>query len=185
MPDDDDVADPLADQMSVPEPARDASQSRSGQEAINPFAPVLTSRPLPLATGRTDLRREFWIAVGLATLLFGLLVVIQPFFGIVSLLALVVAVIRVPIFQRHKTRLNPEVQLPNAVALLVTSWIFMLMCGFASLVAFCCVCIPAGLFTFNSYNESNFLITFVFGGSGLVGLTAFIYLFRLSLRLAR
>ncbi len=106
-----------------------------------------------------------------------------PGIGVPTAIALVSAVIRVPLM-RAKPRINPEMVLPQPLMLLLISWIFCLLFEIAATSVFCVVCFPLGLMAF-SFQGEDAAIIFVFGLSGLIALAAYIFLFRLSLRMSR
>ena len=92
---------------------------------------------------------------------------------------------RVPLLQRRLTWSKPDRPLPKPLWLLATSWMFMMICGVASAIAFAAICIPTGWLTITAVNGDmeNAAIVFVLAFSGLAGLAAFIFLFAMSLRL--
>ena len=164
-------------------PSDAAVAGMPNEASVNPFAPVSAGSAGSSVVARTNLDSSFWVVFFLAVLLFGGLTVVLPFIGGVGLAALVAAVVRVPLLQTHKARVRPGVELAGPVALLATSWVFMLACGFAACVAFCVVCFPSTVLALNIDQGESVLWPIVFGVSGLVGLVAFGFLFRLSLRL--
>lgn len=152
---------------------------------VNPYAPTTTD-PAPAAfnRGETFLPMQYWASVGMCLLIFGVLAFLAPGLGVPALLALIAAAVRVPLLQRRLSRTRQLSSLPQPLLLLLTSWGLMLAAGFASIIAFCMICIPSGIAVFSIDSRADAMIGVVFGVSGLVGLAAFVFLFRLSLRMS-
>lgn len=149
---------------------------------INPFeATVVDSQASE--NGSTNLSSAFWVMVLGAGIGFGALCPILPGIGVPGLAALVAAVIRVPLVQRRLSASRPNQIQPSPVGMLMASWVFALIMGFAALIAFCIVCLPAGLFMFSAGGEGEYAGYALFGISGLIGFAVFLFLFYVSLRL--
>lgn len=151
---------------------------------INPFAPTSAGVDLGRALGRTDLSIAYW--AGLTILLFVCFVMILggiplgwPSLGWPGIVTTIAAAARVPLLQRHNTRMHLPRSLPNAFALLFTSWALMIVFAVVSFIAFAAVCIPSSIAFLENGNVSNL----IFGVSIAASLCCFFVLFALSLRL--
>lgn len=179
------------EESSASVPAEKSEAGAGAADPINPFAPVPQTAGLGSETEisrgspRVELPPEYWGVVGLAFAFSIVLITIMPGLGVPAMFALIMGTIRVPFIQRRLTRADSERVLPRPLVLLVTSCVFMLMAGFASFFAFCLVCVPAGMLTLTGASGGNeeVAIGFVFGASGLIGLSVFLMLFLYSLRL--
>lgn len=107
-----------------------------------------------------------------------------PGLGVPALLAFVSAMVRVPLM-RAQARTGIKTPLPSPLLLLLISWIFSLIFGFAAVCAFCIVCLPLGVMTLGiGWDSDRITMPLVFGLSGLIGLLCYGFLFRLSLRMS-
>lgn len=102
--------------------------------------------------------------------------------GIPPIIALVFALVRVPLLQKTLSRIAPEKRQVAPIWMLLVSWCFMLIALFGSLLAFVVVCLPTSILTFSvSTGDESFII--VVGLSSFVALAAYGFLFYLSLKL--
>lgn len=159
-----------------------ASGLPASSEPVNPFAATVVQPYSDEAYGGS-IPARYWVVLIAAFVLFGGGSYFLPGLGIPSFVALIAAAIRVPLLQRRLHARKPGRQQPPALSLLLTSWIFMLMTGFASLIAFAIVCLPAGLLMFSASGEDEAMIILVFSICGLIGFAVFVFLFYASLRL--
>lgn len=150
---------------------------------INPFAPSSAGVDFGRKVGRTDLSVAYW--AGLSTLLLVCFVMILggfplgwPSLGWLGIVTTIAAAARVPMLQRHNTRMHLPRSLPNAFALLFTSWALMIVFAVVSFIAFAAVCIPSSI-AFAYGNVGNL----IFPVSIAASLCCFFVLFALSLRL--
>ena len=146
----------------------------------NPYAPTAQGPTLDVSQA-LYLPMAYWVLLLLALVGLTLLSFPAPGLGIPALLALVSAAVRVPLLQRRLANI-PTSQPANPIGMLLTSWIFSLLIGAASLVAFCVICLPAG-FLAMSVNGQGLGISTVFAISGLCALGVYVFLFRLSLKM--
>ncbi len=156
----------------------------------NPFGPTLVE-PLESSIPSTiDLPAKYWVALAIAFLVFLGLCFIVPGFGVPGVLALIAAAIRVPLVQRRQAINLAHLPSPQPLALLLTSWIFSLVFGVTSCIAFCIICIPSGFLVLavspNSFqgggNGGENLIPIVLGISGFIALACYVMLFIWSLK---
>lgn len=172
--------------VSPREPPDEDPRQNGGQPAegeLNPFAPSSVDEELNARVGRVSLPPNYWAVLAVALLLFVAFTYFQPLLGVPAIAALIAAAIRVPLLQRRRWSPGGSSVLASPIPLLATSWVFSLMMGFASMIAFCIVCIPTGMVVFSVGNDSSTSMTVVFGVSAAVGLFAFIGMFVLSLRM--
>jgi len=149
---------------------------------VNPFEATVTPS-LPSEKGGVNLPAVFWIVVIGAGIVLGAMCPYLPGIGVPGLAALVPAVIRVPLVQRRLSISRPERILPSPVVMLFASWVFTLIMGFAALISFFAICLPAGIFMFAGGEEELIWVYAVFTISGLIGFAVFLFLFFVSLRL--
>ena len=162
-------------------PVVDPNENRPDQP-INPFEATVVESASD-ARGTANLPANFWAAVIIAAILFGGLCPFVPGIGVPGLIALIPAVIRVPLVQKRLSIRKPEHVQPSPLIMLLASWVFTLIMGFAAFIAFCIVCFPAGLLLFSAGQEEAMLVYGVFTLCGLIGLAVFLFLFTVSLRL--
>ncbi len=148
---------------------------------VNPFAAsavVEYQRP----PGATTLTAAYWALLIVVLLLFiaGTVMFGLPLPGLVATVA---AAVRVPLLQKRQAREFPERVPANPFLLLLTSWVFMLVAGFASGIAFVVVCLPTSMVVLSAGSPEDVAFAFVLGLSGIVWLLTYLFLFRLSLRL--
>ncbi len=151
-------------------------------DSENPYASVDIGT-LHHNEARVELPIVYWCVLLCLIVLFTLAAFASSGVALPGIVALVAASIRVPLLQLRLSRRAPDVKLPKPLLLLLTSWVFMLVAGFAACAAFVAICIPSGLIVFNSSGGEETAVTFVLGISGLAALAAYILLFVLSLRL--
>lgn len=150
----------------------------------NPYAPTQSHASFSETTPRTSLSAPFWLALAGLSLVCLVSAVAIPGIGIVLLLAIVPAAIRVPLVQRRITSRGEAVPVPNGARLLATSWGLMLAFSFTSLVAFFMSCFPAGYLLNNvSILRVNVTFSMICAVSGLFALAVFVVQFVLSLRM--
>lgn len=146
----------------------------------NPYAPTAEGPALEVSQA-LYLPMAYWTLLLLAFIGLTSLSFPAPGLGIPALLALVSAAVRVPLLQRRLASI-PASQPAHPIGMLLTSWVFSLLIGAASLVAFCVICVPAGFLAL-SVNGQGFGISMVAGISGLCALGVYVFLFRLSLKM--
>lgn len=152
--------------------------------ANNPYSPSHIE-PTNSTTGELGkLPLAYWAVLVFLFPIVAALCTYAPGIGIPIAIALVSAVIRVPLI-RARARTQSVARLPQPLILLLTSSVFCLLFEIASVCAFCIVCFPLSLMTFSMIGSGNDSPIFVvFGLSGLIALAAYLFLFRLSLRLS-
>ncbi len=146
----------------------------------NPYAPTATA-PTVGTKLSLDLPLVYWIVLLVALAGFAMLSYVAPGLGVPAVVALVSAAIRVPLLQRRLPTMS-TVDRPNPLVMLLTSWGFSLLIGAASLIAFCVICVPAGILAF-SIDGAGIAVPIVFGLSGLIALIVYVWLFWLSLNM--
>lgn len=147
----------------------------------NPFAPT-QSAELPSPRGRVNLPPAYWVVAGIAMVAFIVISFLFVGMGIPPIIALVFALVRVPLLQKRLSRIAPEKRQVAPIWMLLVSWCFMLIALFGSLLAFVVVCLPTSILTFSvSTGDESFII--VVGLSSFVALAAYGFLFYLSLKL--
>ena len=156
----------------------------------NPFAPVAAqSGEFTKQAVGPRLSTEFWLVLVVLLVASGVLIFASPFWGVALLVSSVMSGIRVPLLLRRFARMDLGVgsaQPVNCVLLLFTSMLLNLAMGGASLVTFVVICLPAGFISFSLFETKTSeasLLSAVFGGSALIALVVYFFLFRLSLRL--
>lgn len=164
-------------------PADDSTPSRLPvAEESNPYAPAHIEREESIPHQVTRLPGIYWATLAAVFPLTALACYVVPGVGIPAAIALVSAVIRVPLM-RARPRAATMRAIPQPLVLLLTSWIFCLIFGFAAVCSFCIICFPLGLMSFGLGGQGA-AIPMVFGVSGIIGLLVYLYLFRLSLRMS-
>lgn len=178
------VRKPNSEGQDTQRPASGAAASgqSASSEPVNPFAATVVELGNDEAYGGS-IPARYWVVLIAAFVFFGGASYFLPGIGIPSVVALIAAAIRVPLLQRRLHARKPGRQQPPALSLLLTSWIFMLMTGFASLIAFAIVCLPAGFLVFSTSGEDGAMIILLFSICGLIGFAVFVFLFYASLRL--
>ncbi len=162
----------------APEPPADSSPPILPTESQpNPFAPP--SGGLQTQSAARGFSTRYWICLACILPILGLLCFAAPGLGIPAMCAMVAAAIRVPLMTHW---VESSVSPPQAALLLLSSWFISLFIGAASFVAFCTICIPSGFLLFSLDSQGGFA-PLLFGGSGIVALLVFVYLFRWSLQL--
>lgn len=150
----------------------------------NPYSPSHIE-PLGNTSGEQGpLTIAYWGALAFLIPIATALCIYAPGIGIPTAIALVSAAIRVPLM-RARPRAPTTASLPQPLILLLTSSLFCLIFQIAATSVFCIVCFPLGLMTLSLMASGNDTpIFFVFGLSGLIALAAYLFLFRLSLRMS-
>ena len=150
---------------------------------MNPFAPSSTGVDLVSGGGRTDLSSLYWTGLTVLLIVCFTLILLGfplrwPSLGWLAVVTTIAAAARVPLLQRRHTRQHLARSLPNAFALLFTSWALMIVFAVVSFIAFAAVCIPSSIAF--AYGNVGYLI---FPVSIAASLCCFFVLFALSLRL--
>lgn len=152
-------------------------------DGSNPFAPT-QSYQLPPGRGSVHLPPAYWIMALVAMVVFIVVSFLFSGVGVPPIIALVLALIRVPLVQKRLSRIAPEKSQVAPIWMLLVSWCFMLLCLFGALLAFVVVCLPTSIFAFATgpgSGDETFIL--VIGLSSFVALAAYGFLFYLSLKL--
>ncbi|MEM7474088.1 MAG: hypothetical protein AAF483_03790 [Planctomycetota bacterium] len=150
----------------------------------NPFAPSVAELTEDLAHGavRTNMPGIIWLVFALTLVLFVALTFFMGLSGVWAVAALIGGMIRLPFWQRAFTKRHPEKSLPNPLASLAASFVFVLLAWIASFLCFAVICVPT-VFLTSGINASSTTITVISCVSGAIGLIVFSFLCFLSLRL--
>lgn len=169
--------------MSEP-PILPPDESAPYTAAGNPYSPSHIEPASKTTVELGKLPITYWAVLAFLFPIAAALCAYAPGIGIPTAVALVSAAIRVPLM-RARPRTQSTTGLPQPLILLLTSSVFCLMFEIAATSVFCIVCFPLGLMTFSMIGSGNDSPIFVvFGLSGLIALLAYLFLFRLSLRMS-
>ncbi len=177
----------MAEPPILPEehqPAPFSGPPIEGELLVNPYAiPASEAAATQFAgiesVARTELTLAFWLTLIAIMISFCVLIVAGYPPAWLGPLVLLPAAIRVPLVQRKLSRLNPRRTLPNPVAMLFTSLVFVAVFGAACSVAFVAICIPTTI-VFSDLNSQAIYITTTI--SALAALAMFVLLYIGSLR---
>ncbi len=147
-------------------------------EAENPFRPTEITTIAPVVNALTP---AYWVTVAVAFLVFGLLCYFAPGLGVPGIVAMVAAVIRVPIIRSRRLALNTSPA--NPISSLVVSWLLVVALGIASTVVFVIACIPIGFAGLALSNGSDSGLAMVFGLSALIAFAVFVFLYVMTLKM--
>ncbi len=152
-------------------------------ELNNPYTPGRID-PVQLEGAALEkLPVKYWtvLAVAFPTIL--AVCYFVPGIGIPALIALVSAIIRVPLMRGRPRTLNAPV-LPRPLSLLFSSWIFCLLFQIAATAVFCVICMPLGFLAVSINEGVGMSLPIVFGLSGVIAIVAYAFLVRLSLKMS-
>lgn len=163
---------------------RSGSSPEEGGAAneANPFAPSTSLESSISETGRINLPLYYWVTLVMSLVVLILLAYWSEGMLLPGIVAIVAAAVRVPLLQRRQSVRWPQRSQPNPVVFLLSSWAFMLLNCFASSIAFLAICFPLGLFLFSTQADDSAAVILI-GLSSLAGLSAFVLIFIISLRL--